>query len=94
MTRFTLGLATAAAVAFAAPVSAGDTKQVVKGAIVGGAGGAVVGAVVPGVSVGEGALIGGAGGAVVGALKIGKSKSYCRARYAVGTRAYRRCRGN
>ena len=36
------------------------------GAAIGGAGGAVVGAVVPGLSTGEGALIGAAGGAVVG----------------------------
>jgi len=49
MTRFTLGLAAAVAVAFAGPAAAGDTKQVVKGAVVGGAGGAVVGAIVPGV---------------------------------------------
>jgi len=38
----------------------------------------VVGAVVPGVSVGEGALIGGAGGAVVGALDKGNHHKWHR----------------
>lgn len=58
----------AAALLLSAPAIAGDAKDILKGGAIGAAGGAVVGAVVPGLSVGEGALIGGAGGAVVGAL--------------------------
>ncbi|AGH47780.1 MULTISPECIES: YMGG-like glycine zipper-containing protein [Sphingomonadales] len=62
------GLLLASSLALATTACAGDGKRVVKGAAIGGAGGAVVGAVVPGISTGEGALIGAAGGAVVGAL--------------------------
>lgn len=50
------------------PALAGDAGDILKGGAIGAAGGAVVGAVVPGLSTGEGALIGAAGGAVVGAL--------------------------
>lgn len=50
------------------PAFAGDGKDIVKGAAIGAGGGAVAGAIIPGLGVGEGALIGGAGGAVVGAL--------------------------
>jgi hypothetical protein len=60
----------------AAPAAAGETKDIVKGAVVGGLGGAAVGAIVPGVSVGKGAVIGAGGGAVVGALK--KNHKYYR----------------
>lgn len=63
-----------AALALAAPAHAGDGKDIAKGAVIGGAGGAVVGAVVPGLSTGEGALIGAAGGAVVGA--VSKDRKY------------------
>lgn len=62
------------AMAFAMPANAGGVKEIGKGALIGGAGGAVVGAVVPGISTGEGALIGAAGGAVVGALDKGGKK--------------------
>lgn len=59
-------LATAAA---ALSLSGCETdNKVVRGAAIGAAGGAVLGAVVPGISAVEGAAIGGAGGAVVGAL--------------------------
>lgn len=54
--------------ALSAPALAGDGKDIVKGAAIGAGGGAVAGAIIPGLGVGEGALIGGAGGAVVGAL--------------------------
>jgi hypothetical protein len=67
-TLFISGAAIAAALALAGPANAGSTRDVLKGAAIGAGGGAVVGAVVPGLSVGEGALIGGAGGAVIGAL--------------------------
>lgn len=69
--KFTLGATALAAMALASPAFAGDAKDIVKGGAIGAAGGAVVGAVVPGLSVGEGALIGAAGGAVVGALDKG-----------------------
>lgn len=58
----------AGALLAAAPAHAGDTRDIVKGGAIGAAGGAVAGAVIPGLGVGEGALIGAAGGAVVGAL--------------------------
>src|SRR3546814_3670728 len=47
---------------------AGCESKIGRGAAIGGAGGAAVGAVVPGLSTVEGAAIGAAGGAVVGAL--------------------------
>jgi hypothetical protein len=58
----------ALSVAGAAPVYAQSAGHILRGAGIGAAGGAVAGAVIPGLSVGEGALIGGAGGAVVNAL--------------------------
>lgn len=72
------GGAAIAAMLLAAPAQAGDLKDIGKGAVIGGAGGAVVGAVVPGLSTGEGALIGAAGGAVVGA--VSKDRKYHRDR--------------
>lgn len=48
--------------------SAQSTGHVLRGAGIGAAGGAVAGAVIPGMSVGEGALIGGAGGAAYNGL--------------------------
>lgn len=62
------GAAISAAAVFAVPAHAGDTNKILRNGAIGAAGGAVVGAVVPGLSVGEGAVIGGVGGAVVGAL--------------------------
>ena len=72
-------IAAAVALSFAgvsAPTMAQSTNQVLKGAGIGAAGGAVAGAVIPGLGVGEGALIGGAGGAVVTALTKGKHRYY------------------
>ena len=63
-----LGGACAGALALSQPALAGDTSDVLRGGAIGAAGGAVAGAVIPGLGVGEGALIGAAGGAVVGAL--------------------------
>lgn len=58
---------------------AGCNSKVGRGAAIGGAGGAVVGAVVPGVSTVEGAAIGAAGGAIVGALgKDNKGREWYR----------------
>ena len=67
------------------PAFAGDGKDILKGAAIGAGGGAVAGAIIPGLGVGEGALIGGAGGAVVGALDKDKKKH---------RRWYRDSRGN
>lgn len=80
---------TLSAVAPLAPAHAGDAEDILKGAVIGGAGGALVGAVVPGISTGKGAVIGGAGGAVYGALKKKDSRRYYRTdrygnRYYIG----------
>ncbi len=61
-------LITAGAVAIALSASACSDSRALRGAAIGGAGGAVVGAVVPGVSTVEGAAIGAAGGAIIGAI--------------------------
>jgi len=70
------GAVIAAAMALAVPAQAQSTKEVLKGAGIGAAGGAVAGAVIPGLGVGEGALIGGAGGAAVTALTKGGHRWY------------------
>ena len=46
-----------------------SSREVVKGGLIGAGGGALVGAVVPGVSAVEGAAVGAAGGAIYGAVK-------------------------
>jgi hypothetical protein len=51
-----------------APVHAQSAGHVLRGAGIGAAGGAVAGALIPGVSVGQGALIGAAGGAAYNGL--------------------------
>jgi hypothetical protein len=81
--KLTVGVAF---ITLSACASNGDGRgdRVLRGAGIGAAGGAVAGAIIPGLSVGEGALIGGAGGAVVGALE--------RDRY--GRQWYRDERGN
>lgn len=95
MFRKTLGAATIAALmgtSIAIPAQAADTRKIVKSGVIGGLGGAVVGAVVPGVSTTEGALIGGLGGAAVGALSKKKHKDrYGRTYYrdSQGRRVYR-----
>lgn len=67
----------AVALIAAGPALAADGKKIIRGAAIGAGGGAVAGAIIPGLSVGEGALIGGAGGAVVGALdKSGNHRWY------------------
>lgn len=62
----------AGAFAFATPAAAQSAGQILKGGAIGGLGGAAVGAVVPGLSVGDGALIGAAGGAVIGGINGAK----------------------
>ena len=52
-----------------------SSGHILRGAGIGAAGGAVAGAVIPGLSVGEGALIGGAGGAIINSLD-GKHRYY------------------
>ena len=49
-------------------------SRIGRNAALGGAGGAAIGAVVPGVSTVEGAAIGAAGGAIVGAIQDDKRK--------------------
>ena len=60
----------------AAPTYAQNSKQVLRGTAIGAGGGAVAGAIIPGLGVGEGALIGAAGGAAVTALT--KNRKYYR----------------
>ncbi len=60
--------AIAVSLAGTAPVYAQSASQLAKGALIGGAGGAVAGAVIPGLSTGNGALIGAAGGVAITAL--------------------------
>ncbi|WP_156677783.1 hypothetical protein [Sphingomonas profundi] len=60
----------------AAPASAQSAGHILRGAGIGAAGGAVAGALIPGLSVGEGALIGGAGGAIVNTIDKGHHRSY------------------
>jgi hypothetical protein len=83
---------TALSVAFATPVAAQSAGELLKGTAIGAGGGALVGAVVPGVSTGNGALIGAAGGAAYTALK--KNKKYYRdsrgRKYYIDKRGYRR----
>ena len=66
----------AMAVGMTAPAAAQNTNQMLKGTAIGAGGGALLGAVVPGMSVGTGALVGGAGGAAYTALK--KNRHYYR----------------
>ncbi|WP_076068570.1 hypothetical protein [Sphingomonas montana] len=91
--KYIVGVA-AMALGLASPAYAQSTGELLKGGAIGGAGGAVAGAVIPGLSVGNGALIGAAGGAAVTALT--KNKRYYRdsrgRRYSLdkrGRRTYR-----
>ncbi len=61
-----------------APAYAQSAGQMLKGTAIGAGGGALLGAVVPGVSTGTGALVGAAAGAGYTALK--KNKRYYRDR--------------
>src|SRR3546814_8426032 len=66
---------------------AGWESKIGRGAAIGGAGGAAVGAVVPGLRTVEGAALGAAGGAVVGALdKDDEGRQWYRDEY--GNRYY------
>jgi hypothetical protein len=64
-----IAAAVALSVAGSAPAFAQSAGELAKGALIGGAGGAVAGAIIPGISTGNGALIGAAGGAAYTALK-------------------------
>jgi hypothetical protein len=83
---------TALSVTFATPVFAQSAGEMLKGTAIGAGGGALVGAVVPGVSTGNGALIGAAGGAAYTALK--KNRKYYRdnrgRKYYLDKNGYRR----
>lgn len=77
MKRISLVAAAAVlSIGLAAPVSAQSAGQVLKGTAIGAGGGALAGAIIPGVSTGDGALIGAAGGAAYTALT--KNKRYYR----------------
>ena len=82
--------ATALAVSLSTPVFAQSASQLLKGTAIGGAGGLVAGAVIPGLSTTDGALIGAAGGAAVTALS--KNRRYYRD--SQGRRYYLDRRGN
>lgn len=60
----------------AVPASAQSAGHILRGAGIGAAGGAVAGAIIPGLSVGNGALVGGAGGALYNTLNKGHHRSY------------------
>jgi hypothetical protein len=69
MTKYRfIGAAVALSLAGTAPVYAQSSGEILKGGAIGAGAGAVAGAIIPGLGVGEGALIGGAGGAVIKAL--------------------------
>jgi hypothetical protein len=77
MKRFSLiAGAVALSVGLTSPVAAQSAGQMLKGTAIGAGGGALAGAIIPGVSVGNGALIGAAGGAAYTALK--KNRHYYR----------------
>lgn len=69
-----LAAAVVASMGVSAPVYAQSAGQLLKGTAIGAGGGALLGAVVPGVSTGNGALIGAAGGAAYTALKKNKKQ--------------------
>ena len=71
-----IAAALALSVAGSAPVYAQSAGELAKGALIGGAGGAVAGAVIPGLSTGNGALIGAAGGAAITAVNMNKHRYY------------------
>lgn len=90
-----IAAAAAASLGLAGPAAAQSAGQILKGTAIGAGGGAVAGAVLPGLSTGDGALIGAAGGAAVTALT--KNRKYYRdangRRYHLdkrGRRVYRR----
>jgi len=61
--------AVALSMGLTAPVAAQSANQMLKGTAIGAGGGALAGAILPGVSTGNGALIGAVGGAAYTALK-------------------------
>ena len=86
-----IGGIVALSVGLTSPVYAQSAGQMLKGTAIGAGGGALLGAVIPGVSTGNGALIGAAGGAAYTALK--KNKRYYRdskgRRYYLNKSGYR-----
>ena len=71
-----IAAAAALSLGLGAPAAAQNASQLLKGTAIGAGGGALAGAILPGVSTGNGALIGAAGGAAYTALK--KNKRYYR----------------
>ena len=82
--------ALALSIGIASPIAAQNSGQLLKGGAIGAGAGALAGAIIPGVSVGDGALIGGAGGLAYTALK--KDRHYYRDNR--GRRYYLNKRGN
>ena len=77
MTRIPLLVGAAAlSLGAASPLLAQSAGHILRGAGIGAAGGAVAGAVIPGLSVGEGAAIGAVGGAAVNAINGGHHHRY------------------
>jgi hypothetical protein len=65
----------------AAPASAQSAGHILRGVAIGAGGGALVGAVVPGLSVGDGALIGAAAGGLYNTLHHSHHYRYRHTRY-------------
>jgi hypothetical protein len=72
----------------ATPASAQSAGHILRGAGIGAAGGAVAGAIIPGLSVGNGALIGAAGGALYNTLIDKGHHRYYRSRTYYARRHY------
>ena len=81
----------ALSVGLGSPVYAQSSGQMLRGTAIGAGGGALAGAIIPGMSVGTGALVGAAGGAAYTALK--KNHHYYRdnrgRRYYTNKQGYR-----
>ncbi|MDB5736740.1 MAG: hypothetical protein JWO65_408 [Sphingomonas bacterium] len=60
----------------AVPANAQSAGHILRGGAIGAAGGAVAGALIPGLGVGTGALVGGAGGALFNTLHHGHHRYY------------------
>ncbi|KKC27964.1 hypothetical protein [Sphingomonas sp. SRS2] len=71
-----IATAVALSVAGATPAFAQSAGDLAKGALIGAGGGAVAGAVIPGLSTGDGAIIGAVGGTAITALNKNKHRYY------------------
>ena len=69
-------IASTVVLASAAPASAQSAGHILRGAGIGAAGGAVAGALIPGLSVGNGALVGAAAGGTYNIINKGHHRKY------------------